>query len=285
MKKLLCLLIFFTAVSCGRNDNPKPVDIPDFVSFGSRQAPFGVNPVEMKLSKVLKNGFLVAEFVYDGKFLKGENLYTMEDKPIIYQTGTFTRTGDFVTGFESKYTEYDPDKGTRQNFFSPLFSVNYKVPTNDSLQILTREDLRSTSKSYVHHSFNTKGFVMKMAFYSDEQSNTSSDLILVRDAKNNIERSWIKENFSAKSGEAIYTYDSHPNPFFELGLDWGSETSVRSLSPNNMLSETYVSPNGAVLSSFTYQYEYLPNGYPAKVTVFVKTNISQPYSYTMEYQY
>jgi hypothetical protein len=56
-----------------------------------------------------------------------------------------------------------------------------------------------------------------MAYYFDENTNVSSDLLFVRNGDNNIAKSWIKETSSSKTAETSYTYDNHPNPFFKLG--------------------------------------------------------------------
>jgi len=105
-----------------------------------------------------------------------------------------------------------------------------------------------------------------------------------RNEQQNVSKTWTNQPGSVGTSSIEYEYDNHPNPFFKLGMDAYGEISILSLSRNNPSKGTNFK-DGKVISNTFYNYEYLPNGYPKKLTVSVESVNFPPYTYAMDFIY
>lgn len=273
MKKLLYIFAILSFLSCDKDKNPDPAGEN---ALDKQQAPFGKSEVEVELKKVLFNSILEAEYNYEGKVLTEERRFA-SSAPVLSQRVLFKRA-------EGKIQTVEIMTKSQGDSLAPTFLVTYQEPINDSLRYVTRKDLRNTDVSTRIYAFNDKGFITRQEIWTDLSQNQSTNVYYVRNEQNNVAKSWTKKPQEAKGNDVDYKYDTHPNPFFKMGLDSYGEISIRSLSPNNPVQEIYYA-GSKVISNTYYTYEYLPNGYPSKVTVRVESVNFPPYSYNIEFGY
>lgn len=274
MKRLLYVFAFLFFVSCDNSEDPDPAGEN---ALDRQQAPFGNSEVPVELKKVLFNGILEAEYQYEGKFLTEERRFGSSSGADLSQRVLFKRS-------EGKIQTVQIMTKSQGDSLEPSFLVTYENPINDSLRHVTRKDLRNTDVSTRIYAFNNKGFITRQEIWATLSATQSTNVYYVRDEQNNVAKSWMKNPSEAKGNDVEYKYDNHPNPFFKMGLDSYGEISIRSLSPNNPVQEIYYA-GSKVTSNTYYTYEYLPNGYPSKVTVRVESVNFPPYTYNIEFGY
>jgi hypothetical protein len=277
MKRLLCLLTILIAASCDSEKGTDPVTKAEL------QAPFGNGEVDVKLKKVLFNGLLEVEYVYAGNVLAEERRYISSPAPLFSQHGIFKRNNGRLETYEALLRPRETTGANPADTLKPYFTLTYSPPVNDTLRFVLRQDGASGTKSNRIIALDESGFITRQDyFYGDSGSPTT--VYYVRDEKHNISKTWTKTASNPMNDEVRQLYDDHPNPFFKLGMDAYGEMSVKSLSPNNVTQETFYA-GGVPKSNTYYVYEYLPDGYPKKVTVRVESVNFPPYSYTMDFIY
>jgi hypothetical protein len=284
MKILLLSLSFVLLLASCNSDEPNPKPMPDPSVLAKHQAPFGSQPVDIKLKKLMFNGRLIAEYTYDGDLLSEQKKYLTFTVPGHYQTGSFKRNGGLTESYEVISADWVGESEYVSDVFKPTYALNFKTPLSDTLVSVTEENLTFLDTYYRIYVFDKEGFIKREEF-SEGPGNSGSNfkVFYQRDAQHNILKSDIRYTSQPDiPAEVTYEYDNHPNPFFKLGIDRSGQLSTHSLSPNNIVKETII-PYNAPTYSIHYTYEYLPNGYPSKVTV--KSESSTSPAYTIEFVY
>ncbi|MCE7063907.1 hypothetical protein [Dyadobacter sp. CY326] len=279
MKKLICFVTMLVVFACDKTDEPDPKPAEEV----KQQAPFEGGEVDVKINKVLFNGLLEAEYLYDGNLLAEERRFVAAPSPMFSQTGVFKRSNGVLQNYEVKLRALTPAGQNPADTLKPYFSLNYAPVISDSLREVTREDLQSGAKTLRIYAFDKTGYITRQELWNENKTEKTT-FAYTRNDQHNVLKSSTNKQTSTIKDETQYLYDDHPNPFFKLGRDAYGEISIRSLSPNNPVKETR-SLDNVVISNTNYTYEYLPNGYPKKVTVRVESTSFPPYSYTMDFIY
>ncbi|MCE7066102.1 hypothetical protein [Dyadobacter sp. CY326] len=282
MKKLLPIIFLFALASCDKDKN-EPIPYPDPAVLAKHQAPFGSPTVDVKLKKLLYNGKMFAEYVYEGDLLLEQKKFLLFDVPVHYESGSFVRKGGITESYEVSSADWNGESQSVSDIFKPAYSISFNPPVNDSLREITEENQVFLEIFYRTYAIDKQGFVTRQDF--TEKTNTANDFTItyIRNEQHNVAKSWIK--FAPQpdiSNRVEYVYDNHPNPFFKLGLDRNGQMATHSLSPNNIVKETILGASGP-LYSVDYKYEYAANGYPSKVTVESKNPAYT--SYTLDFTY
>jgi hypothetical protein len=275
MKKLFCLFAILSLLSCDREEKPVPSGPnPDLIS--QQQAPFGSMGVDIKLQKVLYNGRLASEYIYEGDYLSQGKKYAFI-KPVLWAVRSYYREAGLVKSSSLIAADISPEAGTVSKDFNPRHNVTFITPWNDSTRTLSMENL-PVSQTYSNvYTFDKDGFVVKETTILLGRNEAEYTYSYTRNAKHNITESrQISYQNTDKPYVVRYGYDDHPNPFFNLGVDWQDQLSINSYSPNNIIRETHIDTNGEEYH-IDYTYEYYGNGYPKKVTIAKDIPLSTPY--------
>ena len=279
MKKLICFAAMLLVFGCDKKDKPDPQPTEEV----TQQAPFGSGEVDVKLSKVRFNGLLEAEYIYEGNIFTEERRFVASPSPKFSQKGVYKRENGVPQKFEVMLRSQTPEGQNPADTLRPYFSLTYAPASNDSIREVTREDVQTGLKVLRVFAFDKSGYITRQEIWNDTKTDKAT-YTYARNEQHNVTKSTTKALNSTETSETQYTYDDRPNPFFKLGLDAYGEISIRSLSPNNPIKETHMR-NNVVISNTIYTYEYLPNGYPKKITVRVESTSFPPYSYTMDFDY
>ena len=278
MKKLLCLITIIIAASCDRTEKPEPVATTEF------QAPFGNGKVDVKLSKVLFNGLLEVEYVYNDDVLAEERRYIASPTPQFSQHGIFKRNNGLLETYQAWLRPRDVTGSNPGDTLKDYYTLTFDPPKNDSLRYIKRQEGETGAKINRTVALDKSGYIIRQEYWYDNTPGNATLQHYARNEKHNVTKTWTKTASNPMLDEVRQLYDDHPNPFFKLGMDAYGEMSIKSLSPNNVTQETFYA-GGSPKSSTFYVYEYLPNGYPKKVTVRVESVNFPPYSYTMDFIY
>ena len=282
MKKLLPLLFLIILTSCDK-DKTAPIPYPDPAVLAKHQAPFGTPAVDVKLKKVLYNGNLLAEYIYEGDLLLEQKKFLLFQTPKHYQSGKFKRNGTLTASYEVVSADWDAETEHVSEVFNPYYSIEFLVPTDDSLQNVQEENLVFLENFYRLYAFDKQGFITRQEF--TEKTNPTNDfkITYIRNEQHNASEIWVKFASDATISDHVqYMYDTHPNPFFKLGIDRNGQLAAHSVSPNNIMRETFIEA-GKPLYSLNYAYEYASNGYPSKVIVSSESSATP--LYTLEFVY
>jgi hypothetical protein len=284
MKKLLLSLSLTLLLGSCDSDEQNPRPLPDPAVLAKHQAPFSSKPVDIKLKELMYNGRLIAEYIYEGDLLSQQKKFLTFMVPGHYQTGSFKRNGGLTESYEVISADWVGESEYVSDVFKPTYALTFKAPLSDSLVSVTEENLTFLDTYYRIYVFDKEGFIKREEF-SEGPGNSGTDfkILYQRDAQHNILKSDMR--YTARPDilqEVTYQYDNHPNPFFKLGIDRSGQLSIHSLSPNNIVKETF-KPDNEPAFSVNYMYEYLPNGYPSKVTVKSESPTSQ--TYTIDFVY
>ena len=260
MKNFFYLAVLLAAISCNSNANE-----PDPSLIAKYQSPFGADTVEVKLKKVTYNGNLLMEYVYTKGYLTGFKKYVAFSKPRFFSTGTFTRNAGVAEKFEVLVAESRPETEYVADKQDPRKTFQFAVPLTDSTRKVSEQDFFTSATLDKTYKFNKQGY-----FTQQSVSSSTGDSYVVnytRDSENNVDQTWkVKKSQTLKTDLVDYEYDTHPNPFYNLGIDWEGDFSNYAISPNNISKETVYNAENKGLKS-TFVYEYLPNGYPKKITI------------------
>ncbi|SKB71962.1 hypothetical protein [Dyadobacter psychrophilus] len=282
MKKLLPLVFLLILASCN-DDKDQPVPYPDPAVLAKQQAPFGAPAVDVKLKKLLYNGKLFAEYIYEGDLLSEQKKYLLFSVPGHYQTGSFKRNGAQLESYDVVAAQWIAESQFVSDVFKPSYSIRFDAPANDTLRTVTEENLIFLENFYRTYILDKQGFIKRQEF--TERNNAGNDFTITytRNEQHNVVTSAVVYASQPTAANRVeYEYDNHPNPFFKLGIDRNGQLATHSLSPNNIVKETIIDATGPVYS-IEYKYEYGANGYPSKVKVESK---SQGFTaYTMDFLY
>jgi len=282
MKKLLPLVFLLALLSCN-DDKDQPAPYPDPAVLAKQQAPFGTPAVDVKLKKLLYNGKLFAEYIYEGDLLREQKKYLLFSVPGHYQSGSFKRNAGITESYDVVSAEWIAESQFVSDVFKPAYSIKFDTPVNDSLRTVTEENLIFLENFYRTYTLDKQGFIKRQDF--TERSNTANDFTItyIRNEQHNVASSTVVYASQPTLASRVeYEYDNHPNPFFKLGIDRNGQLATHSLSPNNITKETIVDADGTVYS-IEYQYEYATNGYPIKVKVESKGQGFNAYSMDFSY--
>jgi hypothetical protein len=282
MKKHLAFLFLLALGSCN-DDKNQPTPYPDPAVLAKQQAPFGSPPVDVKLKKLLYNGKLAAEYIYEGDLLREQKKFLFFNVPGHYQSGNFVRNAGVTESYDVVSAAWNGEAQTVSDVFKPAYSIRFNKPDNDSLREVTEENLIFLEIFYRTYAIDKAGFITRQEF--TEKTNTANDfsIFYIRNGQHNIAKSWVKYAEQTAPGTYVeYEFDNHPNPFFKLGLDRTGQLAAHAMNPNNVVKETVSDANGPIYS-IDYKYEYAANGYPSKVSVGSKSPAFTPY--TMEFNY
>lgn len=281
MKNALTVLILFLVISCNRGDKNDPTPNPDVIS--KHQAPFGSMAVDVKLKKVFYNGKLVTEFLYEGDFLFQEKKYLRFDKPALWATRTLLRENGVAKSFNLVSAQFSGEGGWVSDEFKPSHNITFNEILNDSVRNLTDEYPLSNSNYLREFKFDKDGFISKEIITKNGRKEADYIYTYIRDAGHNIvEARQTSRDNPGKVSITKYAYDSNPNPFLKLGIDWQDQMSIHVLSPNNIILVTMQGEDGSE-SVTDYKYEYNANGYPKKLTVLHQRPLSEPETLDFEY--
>jgi len=276
MKKLIYLLAFLPLISCDRGEKPAPLGPnPDLIV--KQQAPFGSRGTSTKLQKVLHNGQLVSEFAYEGDYLSQIKKYAAFKEPALWAVRSYhreaglTKSSNLISAFVSG------EGGFVSKDFNPAQNVTFIVPENDSIRTLTMDNILANETYFNEYTLDKDGFVVKETTAPKWRKEADYTYFYTRNAKHNItEIRTISYQEPNMAYVIKYDYDTHPNPFFDLGVDWQDQLSINSYSPNNIVRETRIDSNGEEYHT-NYTYEYNGSGYPKKVTITMDIPLFTPY--------
>jgi len=263
MKKLIYCFILLTVISC----HDRSEVTPDLSILAKQQAPFGTEIVPVKLHKIVSDTQTIGEFIYTDGFLSEHKKYL---KFFGYQAqwaATFFRRSDsYLVSHDKFQAAYSPE-GRSVGEMKARSTMNYVSPATDSTREVVEKLISEPGTINRKYLFNKKGFIVKEDFTQSNASAYNYATTYIRNAQNNnvLSSTYTPLN-SAEANITVYEYDNHPNPFFHLGIDWNGENSVNSFSPNNITKKTIRFENGESRVT-TYEYEYLPNGYPGKIDI------------------
>ena len=262
MKYIYYLLFLVTIISCKKEDEPTPSII------AKRQAPFGDNLVDVKLAKILYNGDLTSEFIYENGYLNEFRAYiTTKDTPPALK-GTFKRISGKLDSYEILRTStMSFESQSISKDMIKLYTMQFNAPETDTVQKISETWFYQPKVAVKKFVYNHSGFIVQERYTEGVTEQYPTVISYIRNAQNNIiSSSQIKAFETEKSNQSEFKYDTHPNPFFKIGVDRGGMFSVQSYSPNNIVEQGHTVNNTYKVTS-TYDYTYLANGYPEKVIV------------------
>lgn len=263
MKNLGYLLPFLLFISCDRSDT-EPGTNPEVIE--KHQAPFGVSSVDVKLKKVYLNDAIAAEYFYEGDQPIEFRGYSPAGTHQLYRNGLITRNGKMPDQYAVKAAEIVWPGGMVYQPLRPAYTLKFSESKLDTVRYvsISSQFYSSGSVYSLVYRFDKNGYLLQSDRGADIPA--GSAVVYERDVNHNIRESYGTTFSKAKKDPSTkYAYDNHPNPFFKLGMDPEGNFSVKSLSPNNIIKEEV--PNAGEPYVLNYDYEYLPNGYPTKVTV------------------
>jgi hypothetical protein len=279
MKNIAWFLITLILLSCKKEKETNP----DLSFLTRQQAPFGSTGVDVKLQKVAYNGRLLVEYTYDGNYLSQEKRYVTFAVPAHFGTGSFKRNEGVPESYDMVSADVSPEGGWVSPDFKPFYNLKFVAPTNDSVRNVIEEFFPDPYISLNDYFFDKDGYIKKHLVTRKGGQQITYHEVYKRDTGHNItERSGTLYDPSGSNAPVRFEYDDHPNPFFKLGLDWQGQMSVNAFSPNNIVREIRTAPGGSTFH-VNYKYEYLPNGYPSKVTV--QSDMPSAPGYTLEFFY
>ncbi|SEJ38408.1 hypothetical protein SAMN04487995_4382 [Dyadobacter koreensis] len=260
MKNFFYLAVLLAAISCNSNANE-----PDPVVAIKHQSPFGTDTIGTKLKSVTFNGKLLIEYSYSQGYLSGYKKYVAFSKPRFFQTGIFTRIGGEPQKAEVLVAQITPETEFVSEKQDPRMTLQYAAPKTDSIREVAEQDFLMPSTTNKIYKFNKDGFIVEEV--ASPSSGDAYSIIFVRNGENNVSQTYkVLKSQSAKTDKVEFIYDTKPNPFFNLGIDWEGNFTNYAVSPNNPLQEIIYNKDNVGVKS-TYAYEYLPNGYPKKITI------------------
>jgi len=261
MKNFFYLAVLMAAISC--NSNAKEPD--PLVQASKYKSHFGSDTVDVKLRKVTYNGTLLMEYKYANGYLTEFKKYVAFSQPRYFSTGLFTRNAGVPVKFDLNVAQIIPETEFVSEKQDPRSTIQYSTVKTDSTWELTEQNFQKPATFKKNYLFNKDGFVTKQTVTHSGGENYV--VTYVRNPENNVSKTWKNKLSETTQSEKVdFVYDNKSNPFFKLGVDWQGEFSNYAISPNNPVQETiYNEQNRGVKS--TYTYEYLPNGYPKKVTI------------------
>lgn len=280
MRKLILAFALLAVYSCKKDDNPDPVFQ---TTISKQQAPFGAATADLKLKKVYYNGYIQNEYIYAGDKLNENKRFTPLAQPIHFATGEFRHNGPFLFSYEIQMrgsVQTEPVNPATQGF-QPTFVTRYAIPETDSVRSLAVKSYPANEVFFTDYFFDKSGFITRRETSKRDGTDKPTIIYYTRNSAHDISRSMVVYP-AIGSEQHDLVYDNHPNPFFYLGMDNVGLIGTRSLSPHNVVKETITPVDG---SQYTihYVYEYLPNGYPKKVTVTDESIQNSTYTLTFEY--
>ena len=280
MKKTILLLPLILLCSC--HDKNK---MPDPAIVARHQPLFGNKPVDTPLSKVFYDNHLIGEFEYNEGYVAKHLRHLAFNKPALFASGLYERHNRQFQSYELKMAKsYSAEAQT----VSPEMVTQMLVSFPDAVTNTTSEMLAQwlvKPKSYkTVFSYDANGFIITKKVSPQGAIDKDYAVSFERNSENNVVKSISKENDSfVKGNEVDYQHDNKPNIFFNLGFDWTGLPSIHSLSPNNITEEIYMEQDNVHRNVYTY--EYLPNGFPNKITVTSYFNDITGNTYTISLKY
>lgn len=273
------MLATFAVFSCKKDNNPDPVFE---TTVSKQQAPFGSSTSAVKLKKVFYNGYIQNEYSYVGGKLSEYKSFTPLSEPIHFATGNFKRNGAFLSSHEIQMrSNLQILPGNSIPGFQPTFLTRYAAPENDSIRSLAVRSFPGNDVFFTDYFFDKSGLITRRETLKNDGVDKPTITYYIRNGAHDISRSRVVYP-AVGSEQHDLTYDNHPNPFFDLGMDNVGLIGIRSLSPHNVVTESITRPDGGQYT-IHYKYEYLPNGYPRKVTVTDESVQNSTYTLTFEY--
>lgn len=257
----------------------------------ARQFPFGSaaqRPTGPRLTKVSFNGRTIRTFQYDGQGRLSERTDYYTNGVQIYRKFAYTygpngpeRINSFLNK-EAGYIEGFP----KQSELRPSATITFAANSDTVAQ------LKATTVAEFLDGYRRPGTTSSVLGFSpngalvweektDEQGQLSQYTLYRRNQANNV--------VLRRSGYAFNRWDSHrfthddkPNPFRTTGdlqpLDLGELGGIDMMSANNVLEYRFTSSMGG-RETWRYTYDYRPDGYPQKVTVFRSGRQSGTYEF------
>ena len=268
MKNIFYLILLFASISCSSK-----AEEPDPVVVNKYQSPFGVDTVDVKLKKVTRNGRLLIEYAYSKGYMSSFKKYVAFSKPKFFSTGVFTRNAGVPVKFDIAVADIIPETEFVSDDQKPRISFQFNTAKTDSTREIAEQNFFTSVTLNRNYLFNKAGFITQQNVSSS--ADDSYVVTYVRNSENNVSQTWsVKKSQTVKTDKSDFQYDTNHNPFFKLGIDWEGDFSNYAISPNNIVKETIYNANDRGVKS-TYAYEYLPNGYPKKITItrgFINAN-------------
>lgn len=287
MNKYLYAAILILLLSC-KKDNDTSLPYSPAVVAG-HQRPFGSDTVQVKLHKIVSDGWLIGEFLYENGFVAEHKEYLkFFTGNTHYATAYFKRKNGFPSTYEKFSALWDPEINWIDDHMDSRVIHTFESPESDSTWNVSEKQTDSEwiTRKYF---FNDKGFISGENFAEINPDPHAYKAVYHRNLQNNIAEIVYQKNDEAKkrnnAKSVSYEYDTHPNPFFQIGLDWIGDRSIHTFSPNNIVKQTTYSQNTGQSSVTTYDYGYLPNGYPKKLTIKTVENGRTAEPYTLDFLY
>lgn len=259
MKYLYGLLVITLAGACKQTQIGQPIQPTQLVqtntnhliafSKDSLPALNGIRLVEVHL-----DGRRFLKFIYKNGYLTDEINYSTDSRAIYLSTDHYNRDKQGLIKIETRGRKYDEGViGTDTTLL--LYS-----------QTFSRLSDLSVSTGYGEYIFNKNGSLL-------EQVHDYLSVVYNIDSRNNI----IAANTTIKDGDpnsttsAAYKYDNQLNPFRTTGrisLQSRYSTFETDYSPNNVSEMVFSNPKTNYINTVRYEYEYRPDGYPTKLTIY-----------------
>jgi len=260
MKNFFYLAVLLAAISCNSNANE-----PDPVVAMKYQSQFSTDTVGVKLKNVTRNGKLLIEYSYAKGYLSGYKKYVAFSKPRFFQSGIFTRNGAEPQKAEILVAQFTPETEYVSDKQDPRSTIQYAPAKSDSTREVTEQNFLTSETLTKSYKFDKKGFITQQVAASS--SGDGYVVTYVRNGESNVAQTYkVLKSQPGQKDKVEFTYDTHPNPFFDLGVDWEGDFSNYAVSPNNPAREVIYNKDNKGVTS-TYVYEYLANGYPKKITI------------------
>jgi YD repeat-containing protein len=221
-----------------------------------------LSPVRLRLSSTTGNasgGILTATYTYDSQnrlstISRGNNslgIFSYDDSVKPYST----------TGVYATYKEY-PDPADRTTGSAILLSYESGYFSTVRHHIINSAIYTSVVDKYIYYTLDDNKHVTAAIEQPDRNSSVYYFSNYSYTGDNPTAAQFIAQRSSQYRD--VYEYDDKVNPFFgsiDLNL-----TDVQRFARNNLVKKTSIDPNGNVLATVGYQYEYNQQGLPVKRT-------------------
>ena len=252
----------------------------------SRQTPFGLAnrpPSTIRLVKITTNGKLTRTYQYDaegklterldyhtnGEYIYGKTSYRYAESRLTQQIIFLNKEYDRVESFPKSN---DLVQGGKVDFATAADSLSWIVMTY-------KVDL-SPYKNQIGTRQSNLGYGPDGALVWQMWNNGTEYELFRRESTGNITLHRYGATNGSWSASAL-TYDNHPNPFRTTGdFQTRDVFDFDASNTNNPLTMDLTNYLATMVDRWRYAYDYRPDGYPNKVTLYRNGEVERTIEFT-----